>query len=132
MLDKNALTARGLVWMSVLSLVVCVLLLSAAYLVMRVRTLTTVQAQIVQLEAEQRDLRGKHDVVVKEIDGRIGEIERTLFGDVVVKLEQPKAAPRPSAVELWQRNRDRELRDTLIGIQKRLMRIESLLQEDIP
>lgn len=82
----------------------------AAHTVLRLRVTYDVQREIAALRMEIAERDRVAADVRREYGGRLDLIERNLYGDVAAALAAP---PTTSTVELWQRNRDRELRDRI-------------------
>jgi hypothetical protein len=94
-------------------------------------------------------LRQKYDQVLIDatsihvhIEERLDKMERFLFGDVLESLQKtgaappkttPSTTPPSTSIQVWQRTRDKELRDRLDMLErlrlKNEMRIEQLERE---
>lgn len=92
------------------------------YCYLRVRTVYENQLAVAVLRADVRELEERHSAQIKELEHRADELEKVLYGDVVAKLA--KQPPGPTRIEIWQRNRDKELRERLIAIERWRMTIE--------
>jgi hypothetical protein len=76
-------------------------------------------ARLLQLDiaAYRKDRAAKEDAIRAELD----TIYRTLYSSPEVATTQPR---QPSQVELWQRNRDKELRDRIMRLEQWRLRQE--------
>lgn len=61
--------------------------------------------------------RGTVDTQLASYDARLEAIEKTVYGD---KSESAKATPTVIGPQVWQRNRDRELRARILALERRL------------
>lgn len=111
----------------VLALTCAMLVAFVAYATFRLRVTYELQTALAQFQAERASLfeanRREHQAVSERLD----ELERVLFGDVLVKIAaQLKAAKPPmTAMQVWQRNRDRELRDRLTRLEEWRLALEA-------
>jgi hypothetical protein len=90
------------------------------YFGLRLRVTYNLSAEFAQLQAEHRDMMALSNQRLQELRARLDEMERVLFGDVLAKIEktQKTATPKLPIPDVWQRNRDRELRDRLDALEK--------------
>ncbi len=132
MLDNAASTRKHdpwRVWLrrASIALGVALLVLGGLYGALRMQALSRLSAELVQLQADIERLQQQQDTQLTIAASRLDDLERTLFGDVVAKLE--KTAPSgPNRIELWQRNRDAELRRRIEVLERRLHRLEYLVE----
>jgi hypothetical protein len=70
------------------------------------------------------------------IEERLDAIEKFLFGDVLESLMTTKAQtpsavplPRPTVVQLWQQNRDKELRERLDALERHHLKDEQRIEQ---
>lgn len=97
-------------------LAIAFVLLGTTYMLARIRIVQRNSTELVALSAHLEALRMANDANLRDINNRLDEIERVLFGDVVEKLE--KRPPGPNRIELWQQNRDKELRDRILRLER--------------
>jgi polyhydroxyalkanoate synthesis regulator phasin len=93
------------------------------------------QARIGALEQQVLTLERQHETEIKAQDAQLSEIETVLFGTIEPKVEETaaKVAQRlPSSlstrVELWQKNRDQELRDRIERLERSLLDLASQMR----
>lgn len=122
---------RGNVWRIVVAFLVGFIFVGGAYITIRLRTLYNIQTEIAHLKAEHRHVKQELETQLNGNGIRIDQLERILFGDVIAQLEKKVQAdaakqkpPPPTWVELWQKNRDKELRDRIVELERRVYRLE--------
>lgn len=99
---------------------VAALLMLGLYAAVRIHTIARLQTEMAQLTSHVADTDAQHDAMMVQAAARLDDLERFVFGDVVAKLQEPAPTPAPagpSRVQLWQRNRDQELRTRLKAIE---------------
>lgn len=68
------------------------------------------------LDAEQKERAKKDEEIRKELD--------LIYSTLYAPLETPTQQRQPSTVELWQRNRDAELRNRINALERRMFKLE--------
>ncbi len=96
---------------STLALAVCVVVVLAVFFTVQIRFVSQNYSSVAKLQSDVANMQQQHAAQLETLNARVDQLERVLFGDVVAKIE--KSPLRPNAVELWQRNRDKELRDRI-------------------
>lgn len=109
-----------LTWRTFL-IALCIALTGAALtiLTMRIRSYNRMLVELRTLQQEVTQNRGEIAALKSEWLVRVERVEREVFG----------ASPPPPLVvvtppQVWQRNRDQELRRRIHGIEERLLRLE--------
>jgi septal ring factor EnvC (AmiA/AmiB activator) len=97
--------------------------IAGVFSVLKVQEIERMQRDLIAIHASLREQQQQSRTLLEQTGLRLDQIERSLFGDVVAKLEK-QTKPPPSWVELWQKNRDKELRDRIAAIERRLLRLE--------
>lgn len=94
-----------------------VLLGAVTYVLVRLRVTYRLQSDLSLINAEIRDLHKQLEFYDRNCDVRLSELEREVLGQVT---PQPPKLGRtgPSRIELWQRNRDQELRDRIRALER--------------
>jgi cell division protein FtsB len=119
--------------LALISLFVVIAVAWTGYVAFRLRATYAMETQQAQQQVQLNSLLEKYKADQEALDKRIAELEQTLYGSIEPGLQQQaaaaKAAPRrPSTPELWQRNRDAELRKMLTDMQRRVLRLENQLR----
>lgn len=95
------------------------------YVGLRLHATYVLRTELSLLEAKVDRNAIDAQTIHRHTEGRLDDIERLLFGDVLNSIQKPASRPsKPSAVELWQRNRDRELRARLDALERMRLRVE--------
>jgi hypothetical protein len=100
------------------------LIIGAVAVVFHIRAARDLGLELTRLQVQVTGLADRNDLLQREAQERLTVIERTLFGDVVAKLDKPGGAAPQARVELWQLNRDRDLRDRLARLEQWRLRTE--------
>lgn len=79
--------------------------------------------------AQLRELQKSNDSIDVITASRMDYVERVLFGEVVAKLDAQRSARNTARVELWQKTRDKELRDRIMYLEQRLFRVETAINK---
>jgi cell division protein FtsB len=115
-----------------ISLLVMVAVTWTAYIAFRLRATYAVETQLAQQQVQVKALIEKYHADQQALDKRIGELEQTLYGSVEPSVQlnaaAVKAQRRPSTPELWQRNRDAELRKMITDMQRRVLKLENAMR----
>jgi hypothetical protein len=121
------LSERELFPLVVLALLCAALVAFVAYTTFRLRVTYAVQTEVATMRAERRNIVAENDREHDALVARLDELERVLFGEVLGKItDQLKQAKPPiTAVQVWQRNRDRELRDRLARLEQWRLELEA-------
>ena len=109
------------------ALLVGFVLIGGAYCAFRLRALYTFQTDVATFVIENRNAHEKVETEVTNIEARLNNLERILFGDMIAQLEKNAKTlkpPAPNWVELWQKNRDKELRDRINALERRMYLLE--------
>jgi hypothetical protein len=106
---------------------VSMVVLAVVYVVFRVQEIAKLQLEFAALHAETQALNEQHFALIKHSEYRLDELERELFGEVLVQLQKQKDS-RPNRVEIWQANTARELRERMSRVEKRLMQVEEAIR----
>lgn len=99
-----------------IGLVVAFVVGATTYNALRTYMVWRLSAQVRLLELDVQTLKDQEQARQKAIEQWQAMIERTLFVEPSPKLPPPPR--RPSVVEQWQLNRDRELRDRLRALER--------------
>lgn len=121
--DKAQWARKALV-----AVVAATLMLSLVYVALRVRVIQGMQRDLAENRVVHNQLQAEHNAQMAEIKARLDALERVLFGDVLAELSKIPAVG-PSRIELWQQNRDKELRDRILSAERRLGRAESVIEQ---
>jgi ABC-type dipeptide/oligopeptide/nickel transport system permease component len=97
------------------------------------------QARIGALEQQVLTLERQHEVTLKAYDAQLSEIETVLFGTIEPKVQENAVNIQqrlPARVELWQKNRDKELRNRIerlerlsLDLTSQMRRLERRMEE---
>lgn len=68
-------------------------------------------------------------VTDKAMQEQLDAFYRTLYTDPEAKAKTPAPIRQPSTVELWQRNRDKELRDRILRMERWRLDMERQMRE---
>jgi anti-sigma factor ChrR (cupin superfamily) len=111
---------RELLRMAATALVFAMIVGYATYIGLRLRVTYTLNARVERLMAEQSALMQQNDQFHDQISARLDELERLMFGEVLAKIDtSAPGTPRTTAsVQLWQKNRDAELRKRLAALEQ--------------
>jgi hypothetical protein len=114
---------------AVVGLMVAFVLVVGAVVVLRVRVTYDLQSQFNQHRIEHEQLTTVSAVQNRDVIARVDSLERVLFGDVVTKLMEQENKTKPIAppvrLQQWMVNRDKDMRERLERIERRLLQIES-------
>lgn len=96
----------------ILALMVGFLLVSGAYITLRLRALHDLETTVRALQIEHADLLRGYTLKLEETHGRLDTLERVLFGDIVAKVYSvhpgtPAAKPVFGKVETWMLNQNK-------------------------
>jgi hypothetical protein len=91
------------------------------------------RVEVEMVKTRVATLNREFDVAYKSVQDQLDTFYRTLYTEVEQKPVTPPAKPvpprQPSTVELWQRNRDKELRDRIRVMEQWRQRMEQQLRE---
>jgi len=126
--DNDVLTGKA--WrfsVLFLGIVLGIVLVGGTFITLRLRETYRMQSDLVKLMSDHGTLQGEVMRLEKAYGERFDDLERVLFGDVVAKLlkEEPKPVQAPLRLQNWMMNRDKDMRERLERIERRLMKIES-------
>ena len=130
MLSSDVSTDRRRIdwaWRIAMALLVGAILIGGTFVALKLHALYRVQLDMSALMADHTKLREdltRQDALYSD---RFDSLERVLFGDVVVKLMEKEAKPvqAPPRLQQWMVNRDKDLRERLERIERRLLQIEA-------
>lgn len=100
--------------------------LVAIYAASRARMVYQLSSELLALRAEMVESQKEQQRQDRALAMRMDDLERTLFGEVIAKIE--KNAKTAATVPAWSKNRDEELRRRLINIDLRLFQLEQDLK----
>lgn len=86
------------------------------YTLALVHRVNALQTELSQLHSHVGDIDKQRTTVNAIQDKRLDNLEFVLFG--------AKPPTTPTAVELWQKNRDKDLRDSIAALQRRIAVLE--------
>lgn len=105
--------------MAVTAIVFATLVGYASYIGLRLRVTYSLNAQVEKLAADAAVTHALHLQVHDQINARLDELERLMFGEVLAKIDAVPGKPRTIAsVQLWQKNRDEELRKRIAALEQ--------------
>lgn len=88
----------------------------------RIQTVAALSAKVHEVQIRMTELEKTELSHIEDIGTRLDVIESVLWGDVLRKLNEAEKAkpirqPRPTQLEVWQQNRDKEIRAQILGLQ---------------
>lgn len=107
---------RELLRMAVLAMGLALIAGYVSYMSLRIRVTYTLQTRVALLEAERMESAAANAAFHEGISERLDNLERIIFGEVLTKIDVPP--PKPSVVQLWQRNRDLQIRKRLEALEQ--------------
>jgi hypothetical protein len=107
---------------ALLSVFFMVVVVFMVFTVFRLRVTYELQRDYAEHFAHHRRVEQWTEAALKQTEARLDRMERILFGDVIAQLE--KKTPPPAWIELWQKNRDKELRDRIIALERRVWQLQ--------
>lgn len=110
-------------WRGVIALMFGLYLIMGVFLLLHFRNEAKLRIEVAVLAAQIAEVRQLQDAQAKDESSRLDDIERTLWGDVVARLDHQQSHG-PNRIVLWQRNRDRELRQRILSLEQRVWRLE--------
>jgi len=128
--DSGASThSRWTVWWHGFALIVAalgvgVVLIALAFLVLRAQATYTLESRIGQVETTCADHQLKYKAKADELDARLHFLERTLFGDVIPKVDKNSNSRGVPRMEELHFQNERELRARVERVERRLLRLE--------
>lgn len=127
--NAASIHSRWAIWWHGLALIVAALgvgavLITMIFLILRAQTTYALESRFIQLESACRDQHAQQAAAIADMDNRLDLLERTIFGDVIPKIDKSKGATVPMLEELHFRN-ERELRQRVERLERwRLAMIE--------
>jgi cell division protein FtsB len=114
------LGSRELLRMAAVAMAFALCVGYAAYVGFRLQVTYSVQATVDKLVADRAELIAENERFHSGISARLDELERLMFGEVLAKIDAPAPGkPRTTAsVQLWQKNRDAELRKRIEALEQ--------------
>jgi hypothetical protein len=100
----------------VLGALVMVAAAVATYVGLRLRTTYSLDYRITALQHEVETLAAQLKAMDRDITIRVSVLERVIYGQALPEIADVQNTPTP--VEVWQRNRDRLLRERLDRLER--------------
>ncbi|HET9024818.1 MAG TPA: hypothetical protein VFN64_09615 [Burkholderiaceae bacterium] len=99
-------------WHAVNGLFVAVAILTALYVAIRFQAVQATATAVVELQIEQRELHATLRADIEDVEIRLVQIEKLLYGDVATKSAKNAKPPPPRSVVLeeWFQNQAKDLR----------------------
>lgn len=91
------------------------LLVSIVYTTIRINNLSRLGQELSRVQGEIDIIRMRHESMISDANSRLDSIERVLYGDVVAKLQK---VPQATRLEVWQQNREKELRERINQLER--------------
>ncbi len=117
-------------WMRLFVYAIAVVIMASwtTFVVIRLNASYALELAVDRLGMEVAALTTARSDEYLALEDRVQSLERTVFGELSPKSKMSIVVPKTPA-ELWQRNRDEELRKTLISIQRQLLVVDTRLRE---
>jgi hypothetical protein len=113
---RDALISNMAVRIVVLGALVMVAAAVATYVGLRLRTTYSLDYRITALQHEVETLAAQLKAMDRDITIRVSVLERVIYGQALPEIADVQNTPTP--VEVWQRNRDRLLRERLDRLER--------------
>ena len=92
----------------------------------RIGTIYKNSQEIVKVQSDLTAIRMEHDTAIRDATARLDTIEKTLFGEVVTKLEKVPLTERVARqIQIIQEAKDKELRERIARLERRLSVLEN-------
>lgn len=104
----------------------------ATYVGLRLKATYGMRTEVALLQQKVDEALTEREAAHAQVNTRLDEIERFLFGEVLASLMTTAPQPpseRPTPVQLWQRNRDKELRTRLDTLERLRVQNEQRIEE---
>jgi hypothetical protein len=114
-----------------LSISVIIAVAWTGFVAFRLSAMYSMETALEQERTKLSALMEQYKADRESFDKRLAELEQTLYGSVEPSVQQQAqkvTERRPTSVELWQRNRDAELRKILTDMQRRVLRLENAMK----